>query len=93
MTPDRRLDQLEPLMADVLQKVDRLIEGQGQLVELATTTKAELEQVKATGEITASGLANLTTYVQKGFADMKQDISDLKTGQEAIMQYLREKLP
>lgn len=93
MTPDRRLDQLEPLMADVLQKVDRLIEGQGQLVELATSTKAELEQVKTTGEITASGLANLTTYVQKGFADMKQDISDLKTGQEAIMQYLREKLP
>lgn len=93
MTPDRRLDQLEPLMADSLQKIDRLIEGQGQLVELATTTKAELEQVKATGEITASGLANLTTYVQKGFADMKQDISDLKTGQEAIMQYLREKLP
>ncbi|GAB3050863.1 hypothetical protein [Spirosoma pulveris] len=93
MTPDRRLDQLEPLMADSLQKIDRLIEGQGQLVELATTTKAELEQVKATGEITANGLANLTTYVQKGFADMKQDISDLKTGQEAIMQYLREKLP
>lgn len=93
MTPDRRLDQLEPLMADSLQKIDRLIEGQGQLVELATTTKAELEQVKTTGEITANGLANLTTYVQKGFADMKQDISDLKTGQEAIMQYLREKLP
>lgn len=93
MTPDRRLDQLEPLMADSLQKIDRLIEGQGQLVELATTTKAELEQVKTTGEITAGGLANLTTYVQKGFADMKQDISDLKTGQEAIMQYLREKLP
>ncbi|WP_461137195.1 hypothetical protein [Spirosoma lituiforme] len=86
MTPDRRLDQLEPLMADVLQKVDRLIEGQGQLIELATSTKAELEQVKATGEITASGLANLTTYVQKGF-------DDVKTGQEAIMQYLREKLP
>ena len=93
MTPDRRLDQLEPLMADSLQKIDRLIEGQGQLVELATTTKAELEQVKTTGEITSNGLANLTTYVQKGFADMKQDISDLKTGQEAIMQYLREKLP
>ena len=92
MTPDRRLDQLEPLMADVLQKVDRLIEGQGQLVELATTTRAELEQVKTTGEITASGLANLTVYVQKGFTDMKQDISELKAGQEAIMQYLREKL-
>ena len=93
MTPDRRLDQLEPLMADVLQKVDRLIEGQGQLVELATTTKAELEQVKTTGEITASGLANLTTYVQQGFANVQGDMADVKTGQELILQILREKLP
>ncbi len=93
MTPDRRLDQLEPLMADVLQKVDRLIEGQGQLVELATTTKAELDQVKATGEITATGLANLTTYVQQGFANVQQDMADLKAGQELILQILREKLP
>ncbi|HLL93478.1 MAG TPA: hypothetical protein VK404_00780 [Spirosoma sp.] len=93
MTPDRRLDQLEPLMADVLQKVDRLIEGQGQLVELATTTKAELEQVKTTGEITASGLANLTTYVQQGFANVQRDMADVKTGQELILQILREKLP
>jgi DNA repair protein RadC len=93
MTPDQRLDQLEPLMADVLQKVDRLIEGQGQLVELATTTRAELEQVKAAGEITANGLANLTTYVQQGFANVERDMADLKTGQELILQILREKLP
>jgi hypothetical protein len=93
MTPDRRLDQLEPLMADVLQKVDRLIEGQGQLVELATTTRVELEQVKTAGEITANGLANLTTYVQQGFANVERDMADLKTGQELILQILREKLP
>ena len=93
MTPDRRLDQLEPLMADVLQKVDRLVEGQGQLVELATTTKAELEQVKTTGEITANGLANLTTYVQQGFANVQRDMADVKAGQELILQILREKLP
>jgi DNA repair protein RadC len=93
MTPDRRLDQLEPLMADVLQKVDRLIEGQGQLVELATTTKAELEQVRTTGEITANGLANLTTYVQQGFTSVQRDIADVKTSQDLILQILREKLP
>lgn len=72
MTPDRRLDQLEPVMADVLQKVDRLIEGHGQLVELAVDTKAQLEQTKKTGEITADGLANLTVYVQQGFANVDQ---------------------
>lgn len=48
MTPDKRLDQIEPVMADVLQKVDRLVEGQGQLVEFAVNTKAELDDVKAT---------------------------------------------
>ena len=93
MTPDRRLDQLEPVMADVLQKVDRLVESHGQLIELAVDTKAELEQAKRTGDITATGLANLTTYVQQGFANVQQDIADVKAGQEAIMQYLREKLP
>lgn len=48
MTPDKRLNQIEPIMADVLQKVDRLVEGQGQLVEFAVNTKAELEEVKTT---------------------------------------------
>ena len=36
MTPERRLDQLEPLMADALQKIDRLIEGQGKLIDMVT---------------------------------------------------------
>lgn len=93
MTPDRRLDQLEPLMADVLQKVDRLIEGQGQLVELVTITKSELDQVKETGEITARAVANLTVSTQKQLDDLQSGQEELKAGQEAIMQYLREKLP
>ena len=86
MTPDQRLNQIEPELAEVLQKQDRLIEGQGQLVELVTTIKAELDQAKATGEITATGLARLTVDTQRQY-------EDLKAGQEAIMQYLREKLP
>ena len=79
MTPDRRLDQLEPLMADSLQKIDRLIEGQGQLTELATRTDQK-------AETTAKGVAELTVSTQRQY-------EDLKAGQEAIMQYLREKLP
>ena len=78
-------------MADSLQKIDRLIEGQGQLVELAVTTKAELEQVKKTGELTASGLANLTTSTQKQFEELRGsqeilrlDQENLITGQEAL---------
>ena len=53
MTPDRRLDQLEPLMADSLQKTDRLIEGQGQLLDITTRTEQK-------ADTTAKGLANLT---------------------------------
>lgn len=86
MTPDRRLDQLEPLVADVLQKVDRLIEGQGQLFNI--TTRADQN-----AELAARGVANLTTEVQKGFLDVRQDIADIKDGQELILKILREKLP
>jgi len=79
MTPDRRLDQLEPLMADSLQKIDRLIEGQGQIIEIAM-------RADQNSETAARGIANLTVSTQKQF-------EELKAGQEMIMQYLREKLP
>ena len=79
MTPDRRLDQLEPLIADSLQKIDRLIQGQGQLLEVATRTEQK-------ADITAKGVAELTISTQRQY-------EDLKATQEAIMQYLREKLP
>lgn len=67
MTPDRRLDQVEPLIADVLQKTDRLIEGQGQLMEVAV-------RADQNAETTARGVATLTIYVQQGLADLRQDV-------------------
>jgi len=79
MTPDRRLDQLEPLMADSLQKIDRLIEGQGQIIEIAI-------RADQNADTAARGIANLTVSTQKQF-------EELKAGQELIMQYLRERLP
>lgn len=92
MTPDRRLDQIEPLIADVLQKVDRLIEGQGQLVELATSTKAELEQVKKTGEITASGLAKLTLLFNSLQDEIRQRFDKSDQAQQEILTLLRQGL-
>ena len=86
MTPDNRLNQLEPLMADSLQKTDRLIEGQGRLVELAVNTKAELDEVKTTGEATARAVADLAVSTQRQF-------EEVKAGQELILQILRERLP
>ncbi|WP_373512689.1 hypothetical protein [Persicitalea sp.] len=82
MTPNERFDQLEPLLADSLQKIDRLIEGQSQIIgEVSKIPGMESNITK-----TAEALAKLTVSTQ-------QQYEELKVGQETIMQYLREKLP
>lgn len=91
MTPDRRLDQLEPVVAEVLQKTDRLIEGQGQLVDLATKTKADLDQAKATGEITATRLAKLTITVNDLRAEINQRFDRSDQIQQEILTFLRDR--
>ena len=49
MTPDKRLNQLEPVVADTAQKVDRLIETNSQILDLAIrgNSTAELAFEKA----------------------------------------------
>lgn len=84
MTPDRRLDQLEPLMADSLRKIDRLIEGQGQLIEGHGQLTEIATRADQKADITAKGVVELTLSTQRQY-------EDIKAGQEAIMQYLREK--
>lgn len=91
MTPDRRLDQLEPEVAEVLQKTDRLIQGQGQLVDLATKTKADLDQAKTTGEITATGLAKLTITVNDLRAEINQRFDRSDQVQQEILTFLRDR--
>jgi hypothetical protein len=86
MTPNERLDQLEPLVADALQKIDRLIEGQGKIVDLATKTEQQVNKIERKVGTTAQALAKLTVSSQRHY-------EELKVGQQAIMQYLREKLP
>ncbi|RYC66616.1 hypothetical protein [Spirosoma sordidisoli] len=82
MTPDRRLDRLEPVIADVLQKVDRLIEGQGQII----SEVSKIARIEINTDATAETVAKLTVSTQRQY-------QELKTGQEAMLQYLREKLP
>lgn len=86
MKSNDRLDQLEPLLADSLQKIDRLIEGQGKIIDLATRTEQRVSKIEQKVDTTAQAVAKLTVSTQKQY-------EDLKVGQEAIMQYLREKLP
>lgn len=92
MTPDKRLDQLEPLVADVLQKVDRLIEGQGHILEIAM-------RADQNADIAARGIANLTITVNQlatdqaeGFRQVRSDISEIKATQNEILALLRERL-
>lgn len=86
MTPNERLDQLEPLVADALQKIDRLIEGQGKILDLATNTEQRVSKIEHKIGSTAQAIAKLTVSTQRQY-------EELKVGQENIMQYLREKLP
>ena len=77
MTPDRRLDQLEPLMADSLQKIDRLIEGQGQILEVATRAEQK-------ADTTAKGVADLTISTQKQFDELRAGQEQLRARQEQL---------
>ena len=106
MTPERRFDQIDQALTDVVQKVDRLIEANGQII-------TEVSKIPGTGRtvsITAKGLIDLTTNVNKRFDLLQQDVnqqfegidqrfdqlqqevSDVKEGQQLILQILREKL-
>lgn len=80
MNPEkRRLDQIEPLMADGLQKIDRLIGGQGQLIDLATKTNQN-------AEITAKGLGKLTLKVNQLANDQSEFRQEVKEGFTQINQ-------
>lgn len=70
MTPDRRLDQVEPALAEGLQKIDRLVDGQGKLVDLTTSTDRK-------ADTTAKGVVNLTLkadQIAKDQAELRQEL-------------------
>ncbi len=73
MTPDRRLDQLEPLMADSLQKIDRLIEGQGKILDFAVNTNAEVQEIK-------QQLADLAERTDQQFVNLSARTEQQITG-------------
>ncbi|GAB2518274.1 hypothetical protein [Spirosoma aerophilum] len=73
MTPDKRLDQVEPILADVAQKTDRLIESNGQILEVAT--RADIN-----AKIAAKGIIDLTIEMRQQFGQQQTQIDQLKTG-------------
>lgn len=103
MTPNERLDQLEPLLADSLQKIDRLIEGQSQIINEVSKipgieSKVSGIESKVSGiESKIPGMESNITKTAEAVAKLtvltQRQYEELRVGQETIIQYLREKLP
>ncbi len=74
MTPEKRLNQIEPELAEVIQKVDRLIESNGQILDLAVNTKAELTEVK----VIVGDLKGTVSIIETTVGDLKTDVGVLK---------------
>lgn len=65
-------------MADSLQKIDRLIEGQGQILEIAT-------RADQNADTAARGVANLTISTQRQLDELKTNQEELKASQERLL--------
>lgn len=72
MTPDKRLDQIEPVLADVALKTDRLIESNGQILEVAT-------RADSNAKLAAKGVADLTIEMRQQFGQQQNQIDQIKT--------------
>ncbi len=72
MTPDKRLDQIEPVLADVALKTDRLIESNGQIFDVAT-------RADTNARIAAKGIADLTIEMRQQFGKHQNQIDQLRT--------------
>ena len=74
-------------MADSLQKIDRLIEGQGKLAELTTHTQAQVEQVKETVEQvkeTAEQAKKTVEQVKETVGQVKETVEQVKETVEQV---------
>lgn len=60
MNPRKRLDQIEPVLADVALKTDRLIESNGQILAIAI-------RADTNAKLAAKGVADLTIEMRQQF--------------------------
>ena len=68
ITPDKRLNQLEPKVAHVVQKVDRLIEGNSQIINEVS----KIPGIEKKVNVIDTGLAELTISVNQRFEQVDQ---------------------
>lgn len=79
MTPDKRLDQVEPVLADVAQKTDRLIESNGQILEIAI-------RADNNASIAARGVADLTIEMRQRFGHVNEQFVQVSQRFEQVDQ-------
>lgn len=71
MNPNKRLDQIEPVLADVALKTDRLIESNGQILDIAT-------RADTNAKLAAKGVADLTIEMRQQFKQQQNQIDQLR---------------
>ena len=87
MNPERRFGQLEEVIAEMLQKQDRI-------EDLAIKTFSLAETANANVETTARAVASLTLEVGEIKVDVKNiytKVDQIQEGQQQIMTFLRER--
>jgi hypothetical protein len=87
MNPERRFSQLEEVIAEILQKQDRI-------EDLAIKTFSLAETANSNVETTARAVASLTLEVGEIKVDVKNiynKVDQIQEGQQQIMTFLREK--
>lgn len=80
MTPDKRLNQSEPVVADVVQKVDRLIEGNGQIIHEAS----KIPGIEKNVSTIAIGLVELTINVNQRFDEVSNQFTQVNDRFEQV---------
>ncbi len=96
MTPEKRLNQLEPLVAEISAQLDRVTAQNRQIVLVVTQLVESVAQQSDTIHFLLreqiqikTDVAELKTDVAElktDVSDLKIDISDLKTGQISLSQ-------
>ncbi|WP_174842694.1 hypothetical protein [Spirosoma rhododendri] len=82
MTPEKRLDQIEPVIADTAQKVDRLVETTGRIAVEVSKIPAQERSIA----LTAKGLADLTQITARRFDNVDQRFDGIDQRLDAMDQ-------
>ncbi len=82
------MSELELIVAENVQKTDRLIDDMGQLVDLSTRSQSDINQLRTTSaenktaiaklNTTARAVAKLTVYTQDRFNAIDENIAELR---------------